>query len=253
MVRYVSILGGTMTTEELLKKYNIQIAEALSELKTPGQRHKQIPNILTFGRLLSPLVIIPTALLGNSKGAAELAVLFGLTDLADGFIARKWNLSSPLGADLDALTDKVFVGTLLLTGSITNPYLLVNTGLEGIIASINLKQKILDNKPSSTIMGKIKTGAIFTLGGLGVVSGNDKILVPLAVTTALLQTMTIASYVKKYDRKDVDKSQTNNKLIEQLKEEREFWTKELENSQKEGDSKTMPTSEYEESRQKVKL
>ena len=41
-----------MTAEELISKYKEEIEEALTDLKTPGQRHKQIPNILTFCRLL---------------------------------------------------------------------------------------------------------------------------------------------------------------------------------------------------------
>lgn len=226
-----------MDTQELLKKYKEEISEAILELKTPGKRHKQIPNILTFSRLLSPLIIIPTAMSGNVKDTTKVATFFGLTDLADGFIARKWNLSSPLGADLDAITDKVFAGTLLITGSIKKPFLLVNVGLEGIIALINLKEKMSLKKPSSTMIGKIKTGAIFTLGGLSVVYNDQKSLnrlfPPLTVATTLLQTMTIASYIKKYSKEETSScySQANQGLIEKLKEERKFWNQELKNKE----------------------
>ena len=215
-----------MTTEEILKKYKEEFSSALTDLKTPGQRHKQIPNILTFARLLSPIVILPASISGNTKAVVISAAGFGLTDMLDGYIARKWHLSSQLGADLDAVTDKIYVGTLLLAGSINNPYLLVNTALEGVIASINLKQKMSDNKPSSTMMGKIKTGAIFTLSGLSLVSSSSKFLLPMALTTAALQTMTIASYIKKYDS---NKPVENNELIGALKEEKSFLLQELQN------------------------
>lgn len=215
-----------MTTEEILKKYKEEFSNALTDLKTPGQRHKQIPNILTFARLLSPLVILPASISGNTKATVISAAGFGLTDMLDGYIARKWHLSSQLGADLDAVTDKIYVGTLLLAGSMNNPYLLVNTALEGVIASINLKQKMSDNKPSSTMMGKIKTGAIFTLSGLSLVSSSSKFLLPMALTTAALQTMTIASYIKKYDS---NKPGENNELIGALKEEKSFLLQELQN------------------------
>lgn len=225
-----------MTTDEIIEKYRIQINEALTDLKTPGKRIKQLPNIITLGRLLSPFAIIPTALFGNSDDAIKLAAFFGLTDMLDGFIARNWDLSSPLGADLDALTDKMFAGTLLLTGAITNPCLLANTGLEMAIAGINLKQKFSGNKSGSTIMGKVKTGAVFTLGGLGVVATSieelDKVILPLSVATGLLQAMTIASYLKKYNNDSNRKTQNNNKneeLLEKLKEESAFLHQELEN------------------------
>lgn len=227
-----------MPSEEMLEKYKEQIKEAIEDLKTPGRRHKQIPNILTLSRMLSPLVIIPNALLGNSEEAIKLAAFFGLTDMVDGYIARNYNLSSQLGADLDALTDKLFAGTLLLTGAVANPYLLANTGLEMAIAGVNLKQKFSGNKSGSTIMGKVKTGAVFTLGGLGVVATSvqelDKAILPLAISTAILQTMTLVSYLKKYnDNNQLPKENNNQELLEKLKEESAFLHQELENRQKE--------------------
>lgn len=227
-----------MPSEEMIEKYKEQIQEAIEDLKTPGRRHKQIPNLLTLSRMLSPLVIIPNALLGNSEEAMKLAAFFGLTDMVDGFIARNYNLSSPLGADLDALTDKLFAGTLLLTGAVTNPYLLANTGLEMAIAGVNLKQKFSGNKSGSTIMGKVKTGAVFTLGGLSVVATSvqelDKAILPLAISTAILQTMTLVSYLKKYnDNNQLPPENNNQELLEKLKEESAFLHQELENRQKE--------------------
>ena len=227
-----------MPSDELVEKYKEQIKEAIEDIKTPGRRHKQIPNILTLSRMLSPLVIIPNALLGNSKEAMKLAAFFGLTDLVDGFIARKFNLSSPLGADLDALTDKLFAGTLLLTGAVSNPYLLANTGLEMAIAGVNLKQKFSGNKSGSTIMGKVKTGAVFTLGGLSVAATSvqelDKVIFPLAISTAILQTMTLVSYLKKYNDNNQLPPQTNNQeLLEKLREESAFLHQEIENKKNE--------------------
>lgn len=227
-----------MPSDELVEKYKEQIKEAIEDLKTPGRRHKQIPNILTLSRMLSPLVIIPNALLGNSQEAMKLAAFFGLTDLVDGFIARKFNLSSPLGADLDALTDKLFAGTLLLTGAVSNPYLLANTGLEMAIAGVNLKQKFSGNKSGSTIMGKVKTGAVFTLGGLSVAATSvqelDKVIFPLAISTTILQAMTLVSYLKKYNDNNQLPPQTNNQeLLEKLREESAFLHQEIENKKNE--------------------
>lgn len=227
-----------MPSDELVEKYKEQIKEAIEDLKTPGRRHKQIPNILTLSRMFSPFIIIPNALLGNSEEAMKLAAFFGLTDLVDGYIARKFNLSSPLGADLDALTDKLFAGTLLLTGAVSNPYLLANTGLEMAIAGVNLKQKFSGNKSGSTIMGKVKTGAVFTLGGLSVAATSvqelDKVIFPLAISTAILQTMTLVSYLKKYNDNNQLPPQTNNQeLLEKLREESAFLHQEIENKKNE--------------------
>lgn len=181
-------------------EYKEQFKSALNDLKTKGKRHKQIPNILTLLRLTAPLVILPAALIGNIPFIIGATAAFGLTDLADGFIARHWNLTSKLGADLDALADKLFAGTLLLAASIANPALLVNVGLEMAIAGININQKAKGEKTGSTMMGKVKTFALFPLAGAGILSTAiaPSILAGLSITTTVLQAMTISSYLSKY-------------------------------------------------------
>lgn len=182
-------------------EYKEQINEAITDLKTKGRRHKQIPNILTMLRLTAPIAILPAAILGNIPFIIGATAFFGLTDLADGFIARNWNLKSKLGADLDALADKIFAGTLLLAASVTNPLLLLNVGLEMAIAGINIKQKADGKEAASTLMGKIKTFSLFPLAGAGILSALTPIptlVNALAVTTTTLQALTIGSYLKKY-------------------------------------------------------
>lgn len=183
--------------------YKEQIKEAINDLKTPGKRKKQIPNILTASRLLSPLLIIPAALTGATTFAAMSAAAFGFTDLIDGHLARKWKVKSELGADLDAFSDKIFAGTLLIAGAIFNPVLISNIALEMAIAGVNIKQKLSGKKPGSTTVGKAKTWLVFALGGLGVIApalSLSPALIPgLALTTAVLQGATIMSYLNKYN------------------------------------------------------
>ena len=74
--------------------------------------HITLPNLITMVRILAvPLFLI--FLLSNSYGRAmTIFVIAGLSDLADGYIARNFKLKSPLGAILDPLADK-----LLMTAS----------------------------------------------------------------------------------------------------------------------------------------
>lgn len=200
----------TENKEKLKENYKEQFKEALTDLKTPGKRKKQIPNLLTASRLLSPVIIIPAALVGNVAFAAGAAALFGLTDFFDGKLARKWDAKSQFGADLDAVTDKLFAGTLLLAGAIFNPLLLANVALEGLIAGINVKEKLDGKKPASTKTGKVKTGFLFGLGALGLIapalSLPTALLPGLALTTAALQGVTALSYLKKYDHNSDEES-----------------------------------------------
>ena len=181
-------------------EYKEQFKEALTDLKTKGRRYRQIPNILTLLRLTAPLVILPAAVTGNIPFIVGATAFFGLTDLADGQIARRCNLTSKLGAELDALADKLFAGTLLLAASVANPALLINVGLEMGIAGINIYQKAKGKETGSTMMGKVKTFALFPLAGAGILSSvlPPAVLTTLAVTTTGLQGMTIASYLAKY-------------------------------------------------------
>lgn len=183
--------------------YKEQINEAIQDLKTPGKRKKQIPNLLTASRLLSPLLIIPAALAGATTFAAISAAIFGATDLVDGHLARKWDAKSALGADLDAFTDKIFAGTLLIAGAIFNPVLIANIALEMAIAGVNIKQKLSGNESGSTLIGKAKTWVLFALGGLGVIAPAIELspaLIPgLALATSGLQGATLLSYLNKYN------------------------------------------------------
>ena len=67
-----------------------------------------IPNILTFFRLaLIPLIIWLYAFVGSREWAVLVILISGLTDILDGFIARKFNMMSDLGKAIDPLADKL--------------------------------------------------------------------------------------------------------------------------------------------------
>ena len=68
---------------------------------------KYVPNILTIIRFL----LIPIILLFLFSGNYLLAFIFftisGITDILDGYIARKFNLVSNFGKLMDPLADKL--------------------------------------------------------------------------------------------------------------------------------------------------
>ena len=171
------------------------------ELKTKGKRVRQIPNILTFMRILAPFFIIPVAFFQNVKLICVFVIFFSLTDAVDGFIARKYNFVSELGKDLDAVCDKVFAVTLLLAASFFEPVLLLNFIFELIIAFINTKAKLKNYNPRSSLMGKAKTCFLYTLIGLGFLNGYIKIFevfVFMFLLTILMQLVTTISYMFQY-------------------------------------------------------
>jgi cardiolipin synthase (CMP-forming) len=77
-----------------------------------------IPNLLTYGRIAAiPLIVL---LLATGHPALRWLALIlylaaAVTDFLDGYLARRWNQSSPLGRMLDPIADKLLVGALIVT------------------------------------------------------------------------------------------------------------------------------------------
>ncbi|MHC5083754.1 MAG: CDP-alcohol phosphatidyltransferase family protein, partial [Planctomycetota bacterium] len=80
---------------------------------------KHVPNALTVGRLVLTTIflgmIIYAPKTGEDKpanlllGAFILFVITGLTDIVDGYLARKFEVTSKFGRTMDPLADKFLV------------------------------------------------------------------------------------------------------------------------------------------------
>ena len=67
-----------------------------------------VPNLLSFFRFcLIPVIIWSYCVKENPLLAGEILLLSGLTDLADGYIARRFHMISNLGKILDPVADKL--------------------------------------------------------------------------------------------------------------------------------------------------
>jgi CDP-diacylglycerol---glycerol-3-phosphate 3-phosphatidyltransferase len=147
---------------------------------------KQIPNILTFGRLILTVVFLLMILLsprfyaegGRSfPGFLDLALMVfliaGLTDAIDGLIARKLNVTTKFGRMLDPLVDKVLVcGAFVCFAIIGEPKLfdfdpatmaIIRWSVAGVIilreAYVTILRHIAEGRGvnfSATFSGKIK-------------------------------------------------------------------------------------------------
>ena len=112
-----------------------------------------IPNLLSLFRLL--LIPVMVSLYFKARTAAAL-VVFGvsaLSDIADGLIARRFNMVTDLGKMLDPLADKLTQGAALVCVARSHPQLFF---LLGFMAMKELAQ--------AYIGGRIvkKTGHVFT-------------------------------------------------------------------------------------------
>lgn len=95
------------------------------EQKNNKKRIFTIPNILSFFRIfLIPLIVWLYIRKQNYQWAGYILLLSGLTDIADGFIARHYHMISDLGKVLDPIADKLTQAVMLICLMIRYPDLL---------------------------------------------------------------------------------------------------------------------------------
>ncbi len=68
-----------------------------------------IPNIISLSRLLATPLIVWLILSGEWTWAFSLFVAAGISDAVDGFIAKRFNAETMIGAYLDPIADKVLL------------------------------------------------------------------------------------------------------------------------------------------------
>jgi CDP-diacylglycerol--glycerol-3-phosphate 3-phosphatidyltransferase len=130
---------------------------------------KQLPNALTLMRVfLIPVVVLAFFVLKDPWGYRVSAFLFvfaGITDWLDGFLARKLNVSSPFGAFLDPVADKLMVATVVVCLVVRYPHVwfaipaAMVVGREIAISALREWMAELGQRASVAVawIGKIKT------------------------------------------------------------------------------------------------
>ena len=84
-----------------------------------------VPNLLSFFRFcLIPVIIWSYCVKENPLLAGEILLLSGLTDLADGYIARRFHMISNLGKILNPVADKLTQAAMLICSFTRFPHML---------------------------------------------------------------------------------------------------------------------------------
>ena len=75
------------------------------------EKHLNVPNVLSFYRLISFPVVLFFILTNRESVFVILLIINLITDILDGAVARIFNLRTEFGAKLDSLADD---GTIIL-------------------------------------------------------------------------------------------------------------------------------------------
>ena len=149
----------------------------------------QLPNLLTAARLLAAPYIFYLLWTGSFRSALVWFALAGISDVLDGFLARRFAAGSRLGALLDPVADKVLLdGAFLILGlrgvipfSLTI-FVLGRDVMILVFAMAALARKTRRDFPPS-VWGKASTGAQIAYVLFAV--GHETSLAPMAVVTVL--------------------------------------------------------------------
>ena len=167
-----------------------------------------VPMALTWARIaMIPLVVgifyVPDAWYPahwKNASACWLFVLAALTDAFDGYIARRFGMTSPLGAFLDPVADKFFMAcafAVVLLERALPPLEVLGVLARDLAAAIAFVTTVVLRRPASIparLGGKAVTiGQLLTL--LAFVTGS-LLLRPLAWATAAVALVAIWDYVR---------------------------------------------------------
>jgi cardiolipin synthase len=140
-----------------------------------------LPNALTLLRILAIPFFAIAVWYGHLWQALIIFVAAGLTDLLDGWIARKFNQRSALGAILDPAADKLLMTTAFILMALPKDHLrapiptwvaILSISRDVVISLVGLvawvRHEALDRRPSA--LGKFTTGAEIVALGFGLLT-----------------------------------------------------------------------------------
>ncbi|GGO76176.1 CDP-diacylglycerol--glycerol-3-phosphate 3-phosphatidyltransferase [Marinobacterium nitratireducens] len=128
----------------------------------------KIPNLLTLARILLIPVFVLLYYLPQAWSPLAAAMVFGLaalTDWFDGYLARRLDQSTPFGAFLDPVADKLMVAValVLLVETFDEPWItipaMIIIGREIVISALREWMAEIGERASVAVsyIGKVKT------------------------------------------------------------------------------------------------
>jgi cardiolipin synthase len=124
----------------------------------------RVPGLLSLARV--PLGLVFPLVVDRPMAAIGVLGLAAMTDVADGWYARRFHQETPTGRILDAITDKIFVmivvGTMIASGvlSITEAFLLATREIceLGLLAAWALVRRHRQRPArGANLLGKVAT------------------------------------------------------------------------------------------------
>lgn len=91
-----------------------------------------IPNLISAGRILLVPLFVMLCRSGLTAPAVAVLLLSALSDVLDGYIARRFDMVTELGKLLDPVADKLMQAAMLLCAALERPELWLLLGLHAL-------------------------------------------------------------------------------------------------------------------------
>lgn len=132
--------------------------------RNPEKRIVTIPNLLSLFRLcLIPLCVWLYCVKDEPLWTTAVLFLSGLTDVVDGFIARRFNMVSDLGKVLDPIADKLTQAVMLICLVTHYPRMLIPFLAMAVKEAFSAVTGILAIKKTGKVFGAKWHGKVATV------------------------------------------------------------------------------------------
>jgi cardiolipin synthase len=165
-----------------------------------------IPNVITLGRVILIPVIFWLLVSGNMRAAFIAFVCAGVSDAVDGFLAKRLDLRTQLGAYLDPLADKLLVASIYIALGVLTAlpsWLVIAVVSRDILIVLGVLLAWVIGHPLKmhpALVSKLNTVfqivlAATVLADLGFDLGLDLVRQFLVWTTGVLTVLSLATYL----------------------------------------------------------
>jgi cardiolipin synthase len=170
-----------------------------------------IPNLITLGRILLVPVVVWAIASGAMLTAFVLFLVAGISDAVDGYLAKRFNMASELGAYLDPLADKTLIVSIYVTlgiaGNIPRWLVILVVSRDIMIIGAVMLSWLMGSplKVKPLVVSKLNTAAqiVFAcvlLASLGFHMPWSALITVLMIVVAIFTLASIAAYLVEWIR-----------------------------------------------------
>ena len=177
----------------------------------PGKSRVNLPNIITLGRILLVPVIVWAIASNQMTIAFVIFVVAGVSDAIDGFLAKRFNMTTEIGALLDPVADKALLVSIYvalgISGDIPRWLVILEVSRDFMIVGAVIISWLVDNPvPMKPLMvSKLNTVAqvafaALVLASLGFGFSTAPYEIALMLCVTVLTLLSVSFYLVEWAR-----------------------------------------------------